>query len=1027
MIKTTDTSEKGFQKLILKALSEENGFEISDSNDFDREFCLNRDQLFQFLEQTQVDTYNYIQQKGERQFLSRLDKRIREKGIIEALRKGVKFNDRTISVFYPQPNSNYNQRDSARFAANIFSVTEELIYTDDNKNRLDLTIFVNGLPILTMELKNAFTYQAVQNAIKQYMYDRHPKDKIFNKGRCMVHFAADTQQVFMAGSLAGPKTAFFPFNKGLNEGRPHPPFGAGNPEDPEGIKTRYLWKEILTKQSLANIIEKFAALIEEKDEDTGKVKTIQIFPRYHQLMVVRQMLNDAKSKGVGQRYLIQHSAGSGKSNSITWLAHQLTGLYDEKGETPLFDSIVVVTDRKVLDRQIRNNIKAFAQVKRIVEGITGEAKDIKELDPSEESISKTSHMRLALANNKKIITCTVQTFPHVLKVIQDMPAKNVAIVIDEAHSSQSGDAAASLNALFADLNAEDIPKDEDGNISTEDLLNHLIEGRKMLSNASYFAFTATPKNKTLETFGTPQEYKDDHGETKQKFYPFHTYSMKQAIEEEFILDVLKNYTTWKSFYKVKEIAGAEGDNLFDTQEANKKIRKFVEGHELAINEKSRIMVDHFNKHVRHRINNKAKAMVVSRSIESAMKYKEAFDAYLKEINSPMKTIVAFSGKKKHWKTGEELTEEKMNNFPDGKNDIPKQFKKDEYKFLIVADKYQTGFDQPLLHTMYVDKQLRDVQAVQTLSRLNRAKKPAKTETFVLDFYNTLEEIKDAFQPYYTTTVLSEETDPNKLNDLQELLDDTQIYDEEIVTQIFKNFYDPKTTREAIDHNIDVIKRNFNEDLTKEQQIEFKGNAKSFYRTYSYLSRLLDFKNQYWEKLWLTLKYLIPHLKIEDDKDEENILEVIDMDSYRTSRQTEMSQILLDHEQGQIDPIPVQMGGMMTTTQYDTLDAIIDAFNNRFGDIDWPEGVTEEDARNILTNTIPDKIMINSEGLEAIKNSDKANARDESDDLVAAEMKKLMMTNTGLFKMFMDDDNFKNRYQEFIFDMLWTKAKNEMRK
>ena len=1029
MITPTDTSEKGFQKHILKALHEENAFEISHSDDFDREFCLNRNQLFRFLEETQLDIFQYIQQKGERTFLARLDKRIKEKGIIEVLRKGIKLNDKTIMVFYKQPNSLYNMRDKKRFDANIFSVTEELIYTDNNRNRLDLTVFVNGLPILTTELKNAFTHQAVKDAIKQYKEDRNPKDKIFNKGRCMVHFAADTQNVFMTGSLAKDKTAFFPFNKGLNEGKPHPPFGAGNPADPEGIKTRYLWKEILTKTCLSNIIEKFAALIEKKDEETGKEETIQIFPRYHQLMVVQQMLHHAKTNGVGHRYLVQHSAGSGKSNSITWLAHQLTSLYDERGETPLFDSIVVVTDRTVLDRQIRNNIKAFAQVKRIVEGITGEARDIKALDPNEDTFSKTTHMRLALANNKKIITCTVQTFPHVLKVVQDMPTKNVAIVIDEAHSSQSGEAAASLNALFADLSSEAIPKDESGNISTEDLLNYLIEGRRMLSNASYFAFTATPKNKTLETFGSPQEYQNEHGELKRRFLPFHTYSMKQAIEEEFILDVLKYYTPWKSFYKVKEKAGAEGDELFDTQQANKKIRTYVEGHELAINEKSRIMIDHFNKHSRHRIDNKAKAMVVCRSIESAMKYKEGFDAYLKEINSPMKTIVAFSGKKKHWKTGEEMSEESMNNFPDNNNDIPKQFQKNEYRFLIVADKFQTGFDQPLLHTMYVDKQLRDVQAVQTLSRLNRAKKPEKSETLVVDFYNTRDEIKEAFQPYYTTTILSEETDPNKLNDLQELLDDTQIYDEESITQFFIDYYDANTDREVIDKSIAHIQRNFYEDLTKDQQIEFKANAKSFVRTYSYLSRLLDFKNQYWEKLWLLLKRLIPFLKIEEEQDEENILEVVDMDSYRTRLQSEMSNIALESEQGYIPPIPVQMGGMMTSTEYDTLDAIIEAFNRRFAldDEDMPEGVDRKDAEELLGKTIPEKLMEHSDGLQAIKNSDKTNARHESNDLVLAEMKKLMMTNTGLFKMFIDDDNFKNRYQEFIFDILWTKVKNELRK
>ncbi|RJE74953.1 type I restriction endonuclease subunit R [Reichenbachiella sp. MSK19-1] len=1022
MKQPTDTSEKAFQKLIVKALVEDQCYETSMSNDFDREFCINKDQLMDFLEKTQLATFNYIQQKGERSFLVRLDKRIQEKGIIEVLRKGLKYNDKTIYLFYPEPNSAYNVKDKAKYDANIFSATEELVYTDNNKNRLDLTIFLNGLPIITMELKNAFTHQAVQNAIKQYMYDRNPKDKIFNLGRCMVHFAADTTQIYMAGSLAHKNTAFFPFNKGQNEGKPFAPFGAGNPVNPNGLKTAYLWEEVLSKSSLSNIIEKFATLVEEKDQETGKVKRIQIFPRYHQLTSVKQLLQDSKNNGVGVRYLIQHSAGSGKSNSITWLALQLVSLYDQSNTTPLFDSIVVVTDRKVLDEQLRKNIKAFAQVKKVVEAITGEARDIKALDPEEDSFSKTTHMRLALANNKKIITCTVQTFPFVLKTVQDMSSKKVAILIDEAHSSQSGEAAASLNALFADINADEIPRDEDGKISTEDLLNHLVEGRKMLPNASYYAFTATPKNKTLETFGTKQPYRDEHGEEHFKYMPFHTYSMKQAIEEEFILDVLKNYTTWKSFYKVKQDDEATGEEQFETKQANKKIRSFVEGHELAIAEKSRIMIDHFMKHVRTRIENKAKAMIVCKSIESTMKYKEAFDQYLKEINAPYKAIVAFSGKKKHWKTGEELTEERMNQFPDNLNDIPKQFNKDEYRFLIVADKYQTGFDQPLLHTMYVDKQLSDVQAVQTLSRLNRAKKPAKRETFVLDFFNDVEDIQKAFQPYYTTTILSRETDPNKLNDLQEKLDEVQIYDLELIQEFFEDYYDEATGRDRLDSIISEIERNFNEELIKDQQIEFKANAKSFVRTYSYLSRIIDFKDFYWEMLWLTLKHLIPHLMIEEEKDEENILEVIDMDSYRTSRIIDKTNIVMEDEAGMVDPIPVQIGGGRPESEFDTLERIVNSFNRRFGDIDWGDGVDANEAEKVLTKDIPDRLENDQHGLLSILNSDKANAREESNNLVKAIMQGMMFTNTSIYKKYADDDAFRSRYQEFIFDLIWAKPR-----
>jgi type I restriction enzyme R subunit len=1027
MIKTTDTSEKALQKLIVKHLLEEQGYVASISNDFDREFCMNKAQLMAFIEKTQLDNFNYIQKKGERSFLVRLDKRIQDKGIIEVLRKGFVHIDKTILFFYPEPNSSYNAKDKAKYDANIFSVTEELIYTDVHKNRLDLTIFLNGLPIITSELKNAFTYQAVQNAIKQYMYDRNPKDKIFNLGRCMVHFAVDTTQVYMAGSLAHKNTAFFPFNKGQNEGKPFAPFGAGNPINPKGQKTAYLWEEVLSKASLSNIIQKFATLITEYNPETGKTKRIQIFPRYHQLTGVREILADTKENGVGGSYLVQHSAGSGKSNSITWLALQLVSLFGKDNTTPLFDSVIVVTDRKVLDEQIRNNIKSFAQVKKMVEAITGDAKDIKALDPEEDSFSKTTHMRLALANNKKVITCTVQTFPFVLKTVQDMATKNVAIMIDEAHSSQSGEAAASMNALFADIHADDIPRDEEGKINTEDLLNHLIEGRKMLNNASYYAFTATPKNKTLETFGREQAYKDEHGEEHFKYLPFHTYSMKQAIEEEFILDVLKNYTTWKSFYKVKQNEGSSGEEQFDTKKANKKIRAFVEGHDIAIAEKSKIMVDHFNEHVRMRIDNKAKAMVVCKSIISAMKYKEAFDNYLKEVNSTYKTIVAFSGKKKHWKTDEELTEEKMNAFEDGVNDIPLQFNKDEYRFLIVADKYQTGFDQPLLHTMYVDKQLSDVQAVQTLSRLNRAKKPHKRETFVLDFFNEIEDIQEAFQPYFTTTILSRETDPNKLNDLQEGLDEVQIYDEDLLKEFFEDYYDESTDRSKLDTIIDQIVRNFNEDLILDQQVQFKGNAKTFVRTYSYLSRIMEIKKPYWEMLWLALKHLIPHLIIPEEPNDENVLEVIDMDSYRTSRINDKANIAMEDAEGYVEPIPVEAGGGMTESEFDTLESIVNSFNNRFGDIDWGKGIDPDEAEKVLTKDIPKRLENDLEGLMSILNSDKSNAREESNNLVKTLMQNMMFTNTSIYKKYADDDNFRNRYQEFIFDMLWSKSRGEIRR
>ncbi|NFG24546.1 type I restriction endonuclease subunit R [Clostridium botulinum] len=1012
MIDWTDMSEKGFQRLMAKELVQKHGYVETNSNDFDREFCLNKDQLLEFVKNSQPEKYDFIVNKGDKVFFSRLDSKIKSNGIIEILRKGIKFFDKTIDLFYPEPNSEHNIKDRLKYESNIFSVTQELVYTGNNKNRIDLVLFINGLPIITMELKNAFTHQAVKNAIKQYMNDRDSKDKIFNFARCIVHFAVDTDLAYMTTELKGNSTFFMPFNKGLNEGEPYAPFGAGNPLNPNGLKTSYLWENILSPKSLSNIIEKYVQLVKEKDEKSGKVKSKLIFPRYHQLTVVRELLKDSKEYGVGKRYLIQHSAGSGKSNSITWLTHQLVGLYDKTNINPLFDSVVVVTDRTVLDKQIRDNIKAFAQVKHLVEAITGKASDVKKLDPTEKSFSKTTHMRLALENNKRVIICTVQTFPYVIKAVQDMQSKNIAFIIDEAHSSQSGQAAASMNALFSDEDAKEIEKDEDGNINTEDLVNYLMKSRKMLKNASYFAFTATPKNKTLETFGVKQ----DDG----TFVPFHTYSMKQAIEEEFILDVLQNYTTYKSYYKIRTDKNSSEEKEYELKQANKKLKSYVEGHELAIAEKSHIMIEHFNKNVRHLINNKAKAMIVTKSIEAAMKYKDAFDEYLTEINSPYKAIVAYSGKKAHYKTGEEMSEADMNRFPNGDNDIPEQFKKDEYRFLIVANKYQTGFDQPLLHTMYVDKELSDVQAVQTLSRLNRAYKPHKKDTFVLDFYNETIEIQKAFEPYYTTTILSKETDVNKLNDLQDDLDNMQVYSEEEVKEFFAIYYS-KGDREILEPIINVSADIFDKELEKEQQIKFKSSAKTFVRTYSYLSKILDFNHPYWEMLWLYLKHLIPKIKIEDDEFDEDILNDIDMESYKIDR-LGTTKIILSDDEGNIEPIPVSTGGGISDKSYDTLGHIVSDFNKRFGNIDWGADVNAEEAEKIIFEQIPEKMKANMSMLKSIINSDKDNAKITSDENVQDLMQSLMFTHTEVYKKFTKDPDFKRRYLDFIFDIMWDETK-----
>ena len=998
----TDTSEKGFQKLIANYLVDEHKYVESKPPEFDREFCINTKQVLAFIEATQKETFEFIQQKGERSFVVRLDEKLKTDGVIEVLRKGVKHFDKTIQLFYRKPSSNYNKRDLDNYNANIFSVTQELVYSMENANRLDLSIFVNGIPVITMELKNPLSGQTVLNGIRQYQNDRDPKEKIFSFARCMVHVTADTELVFMSAHLKGKKTDFLPFNKGLNDGKANPPFGKGNPVNPNGLRTHYLWEEVLGKDSLSNIIDKFAQVIEETDEDTGKKTKKMIFPRYHQLTSVKQILIHAKKNGIGQKYLIQHSAGSGKSNSIAWLAHQLISLHDTTGEKNIFDSVIVVTDRTVLDKQLRDNIKEFSQTKGIVEAITGEGG------------SKTSQLREAIANRKKVIICTVQTFPHLLDEMQDMGDLKFGIIIDEAHSSQSGETSAKMNAVLANKNDEE-GEDED-EPTLEDKINELIESRKMIKNGSYFAFTATPKNKTLETFGVPQTpYTTPGGETKTPYLAFHLYSMKQAIEEEFILDVLEHYTTYNSYYKL--VKATEGNPEFDTKKAQKKLRSYVEGNEFAIAEKSKIMIDHFHNEVRHLINGEAKSMVVTKSIVAAIKYKQAFDSYLREIKSPYKAIVAFSGKKEY--KGVEYKETEMNSFREFKNDIPKNFKKSEYRFLIVANKYQTGFDQPLLHTMYVDKKLRDVMAVQTLSRLNRAYKPFKKDTFVLDFFNSVEDIKEAFDPYYTSTILSEETNPNKLNELVDKLENYEVFYGHQVKDFFEK-YSAGFERTQLDPILDACVFTFTTELDINKQIDFKAKAKSFLRVYSYLTKIIEFKNLFYEQLWWFLRRLVPKLIIDDDEDlAQGIIETIDMDSYRPSKQAK-TKITLAAEPGIINPIPVDVSSGKPEPELDSLENIIKVFNQRFGDIDW----TDKDKVNqILTKQIPADMKADSKVMDAITTSpDRQNAKISSDKRLEELMQQYLFTQTEIFKKFSSDKDFQRRYKEFIFDSLWQKGK-----
>ncbi len=671
---------------------------------------------------------------------------------------------------------------------------------------------------------------------------------------------------------------------------------------------------------------------------------------------------------MGHRYLIQHSAGSGKSNSIAWTGHQLIDI--EKDGAKIFDSVIVVTDRRNLDRQIKETIKHFAQVSATV----GHA-------------DHSGDLRRFLRDGKKIIITTVQKFPFILDDIgNEHRESKFAIIIDEAHSSQGGRTAAKMNIALSEDGADEEEE------STEDKIIRIMDARKMLPNASYFAFTATPKNKTLEIFGEAFPAGD-----KVKHRPFDSYTMKQAIQEGFILDVLKNYTPVNSYYRLMK--KVEDDPEFDSKKAQKKLRRYVESHEHAIREKAEIMVDHFHEQVlaKRKIGGQARAMIITSGILRAIQYFHAFQDYLNEIKSPYKAIVAFSGE--HEYGGVKVTEASMNGFPSSK--IEDFIEADPYRFLVVADKFQTGYDQPLLHTMYVDKQLSGIKAVQTLSRLNRAH-PLKYDTFVLDFMNDVDTIQKAFADYYRTTILSEETDPNKLHDLKSALDGAQVYSAGQIDQFVELFL-ANAAREKLDPILDACVATYLADLDEDGQVNFKGNAKAFVRTYGFLSAVLPYNNPAWEKLSILLNCLIPKLPAPKEEDlSKGLIETIDMDSYRVEKQLSIDIALADAD-AEIEPVPTLGGGHKPEPELDKLSNIIKAFNEQFGNIDWKDG---DKIRKVIAEEIPAKVSSDKAYQNAMKHSDRQNARIEHDKALQRVVVDLLADHAELFKQFSDNPAFK---------------------
>lgn len=977
----------------VSAYSGSHLYQIGYASDFNAQYAIDNTYFWSFLESTQAKELEKLKRNSpsdwQRKVLERFDRMIKKYGIIHLLKKGLSVDDAHLNLMYPAPLASSSESVQKNFASNIFSCTRQVRYSLENPlQEIDMVLFINGIALVTLELKNAWTGQTARyHGQKQYREDRDIAQPLLNFGRCLVHMAVDTDEVYMTTKLAGKGTFFLPFNKGHHHGK-------GNPANPNGHKTAYLWQEIFSKESLANIIQHFV-LLDGSSKDPINKRTL-FFPRYHQLNVVRRLINDVETKGVGQTYLIQHSAGSGKSNSIAWAAYQLIEAYpisvDIPGakalDQPLFDSVIVVTDRRLLDKQLRENIKDFSEVKNIVA-----------------PAHKSSELKSALESGKKIIITTIQKFPFIIDGIGDLSDKRFAVIIDEAHSSQSGSAHDNMNRVMGKDDEED----------SQDKVLEAMRSRKMRGNASYFAFTATPKNTTLEKFG--------HQQSDGSFIPFHLYSMKQAIEEGFILDVLANYTTYKSYYEIeKSIA----DNpQFDSKKAQKKLRAYVERSQQTINTKAEIMMDHFIPQVVNakKLKGKAKGMVVTQNIETAIRYHKAINRILDQQGNPFKVLIAFSDKKTV--DGVEYTEADINGFADNntaemfdKNYIdkvkPKGINEDENRLLIVANKYLTGFDQPKLSSMYVDKKLQGVLAVQALSRLNRSapKLAKKTEDlFVLDFFNSVDDIKQSFDPFYTATSLSEATDVNVLHELKDVLDDVGVYEWSEVEVFVKRYFDGDDAQE-LSPIIDVAADRFNEelDLENDDKIDFKIKAKQFVKIYGQMASIMPYEIVDWEKLFWFLKFLIPKLKVEDPDADllDELLESVDLSSYGLERVKLNQTIGLDDSETELDPQNPNPRGKHGEEETDPLDEIIRNFNER-----WFQGwsATPEEQRVKFVN-IADSIKAHPDFKTKYQdNADPHNRALAFDKILQEIMLHRRKEELELYKLFANDDAFKASWQQ----------------
>lgn len=976
MISTVTTTEKAFEDAIINHLVNHGGYQLGDPSSFSRELALDKNTLYQFIQDTQRDAWKKLSDihgpTVESKFIQRLYQELEFRGMLDVLRYGITDYGVRFKLAYFKPASGLNPETLALYNQNILTVTRQVHYSTRNQNSIDLLLSLNGLPVATVELKNHFTGQDVEKAKRQYSTDRENHELLFQfKRRALVHFAVDPDEAWMTTRIEGTNTRFLPFNQGYNK-------GAGNPPNPNGYKTAYLWESIWVKDSWLDIVGRFSHLEQETITVNGKTvkKESLIFPRFHQLDVVRKLTTDAKANGAGHNYLIQHSAGSGKSNSIAWLAYQLANLYNDQ-DSRVFDSVIVITDRRVLDQQLQDTIYQFDHVAGVVQKVDRNAAQLAE----------------ALTSGTNIIITTLQKFPFVLDKIGELPQRTYALIVDEAHSSQGGEASKKMKEALTVIDLSRSAKEASGSYSThdedeEDWVRKSMLSRGKQPNLSFFAFTATPKPKTLEVFG--------HLNTQGQPEPFHLYSMRQAIEEGFIMDVLQNYTTYKTYFRLtKSIAD---DPKIHKKKASKAIARFLSLHPHNLSQKTEVIIEHFRQCVMHKIGGKAKAMLVTASRPHVIRYKDEFDKYLKKQGyEDIKAIVAFTAFTDR-ETGIAYTESDINGF--GERELPEKFESIEYQVLIVADKYQTGFDQPLLHTMYVDKKLSGVKAVQTLSRLNRIC-PGKEETFILDFANEEQEIIDSFQPYYEQTVLAATTNPNRLYDLKTRIDSFQIIWNSEVDAFARVFFKPTERTSKQDHArlnalVDPACDRF-QGLDEEQQDAFKNALVSFIRLYAFLAQIMPFSDEELEKFYAFTRLLQTKLPKQLQSEIFKLTDEVGLEYYRLQKVRE-GQIILQKDSG-ASLQPIAEAGMPRDKENQAkLSEIIDILNKRFN-------ADFTDADKYFFSQIEEELIQNESLSQQAKSNSIQNFKYGFDDVFLNTLIERMEDNQDIFTKIIDDSEF----------------------